>query len=74
MLQKAELQSEIEVALGATKSTDLLVNAKREHGLQFLIDARRDQSLADVTAPAFRDSLIPYASTALGQKLTMATG
>ena len=48
MLQKAELQREIEVTLGATKSTDPLVNAKREHGLQFLIDARRDQSLADV--------------------------
>lgn len=48
MFQKAELQREIKVALGAAKSTDLLLNAKREHGLQFLIDARRDQTLADV--------------------------
>ena len=54
MLQKAELQREVEAALGAPGSTDVLLNAKREHGLQFLIDARPDQSLADV-ATVFQD-------------------
>jgi hypothetical protein len=48
MFQKDVLRRDLEATLGAPKSTDFLLNAKREHGLRFLIAARPDQSLADV--------------------------
>lgn len=46
MFQKDVLRRDLEATLGAPKSTDFLLNAKREHGLRFLIAARPDQSPA----------------------------
>lgn len=48
MFRKNELQKEIEMAIAADRSEDDLQAAKRACGLRFLVDARRDQTLADV--------------------------
>jgi hypothetical protein len=49
MFQRDMLRQEIENALAAPKSDDILLDAKREHGLRFLIVARQGQSMDDVT-------------------------
>jgi|GEM_PF-5344755 len=48
MFDKFVLQRDVEAALDALP-TDFIQNAKREHGLRFIVDAREGRSLPEVT-------------------------